>query len=133
MSQSKERKKQWARENKEKVNEASKRSYRKYRAERMRTRRERAFKESYGVTYEWYEEALHRQLGVCAICLQPPTGKRHFASLHVDHNHATGKVRELLCGKCNAMLGLAKDSQTILTRAIQYIEKHSGATGCTSS
>ncbi len=40
----------------------------------------------------------------------------------VDHDHQTGFVRGLLCRDCNAALGLFKDSQEILERAIGYLE-----------
>ena len=53
-----------------------------------------------GVTDEQYEALLAAQHGVCAICGNPPKTRR----LHVDHNHRTGKVRGLLCFRCNRAL-----------------------------
>ena len=44
--------------------------------------------------------------------------------MHVDHCHATGRIRALLCGACNGMLGLAKDKPATLRAAADYIEKH---------
>jgi hypothetical protein len=41
--------------------------------------------------------------------------------LVVDHNHATGKVRGLICNSCNHMLGVAKDSIDVLRSAIEYL------------
>jgi len=53
-----------------------------------------------GVTDEAYEALLDAQGGGCAICGAKPKTRR----LHVDHDHATGKVRGLLCHRCNRAL-----------------------------
>lgn len=53
-----------------------------------------------GVTDEEYAAMLERQGGGCAICGARPKTRR----LHVDHDHATGKVRGLLCHRCNRTL-----------------------------
>jgi hypothetical protein len=66
---------------------------------------------------------------VCKICGTKNPG---LASWHIDHDHkcCPGKkscgncVRELICGSCNKMLGLAKDDPEILKSAIAYIELH---------
>lgn len=60
------------------------------------------------------------QEGQCAIC---GTAKE---KLVVDHNHATGHVRSLLCHLCNAMIGCARESSDILVRAAAYLyaEQH---------
>ena len=52
-----------------------------------------------GVTDEVYAQLLERQGGVCAICGNPP--KAGGRRLDVDHDHATGEVRGLLCWTCN--------------------------------
>jgi hypothetical protein len=43
---------------------------------------------------------------------------------HVDHDHKTGKVREVLCFTCNVMLGQAQDDPALLVRAVAYLQKH---------
>jgi hypothetical protein len=60
---------------------------------------------------------LESQGGVCAICKAPP-GKKW---LHVDHSHKTGDVRGLLCGNCNAAIGMTKESVSILNKMIEYL------------
>ena len=46
--------------------------------------------------------------------------------LHVDHDHKTGSIRQLLCVDCNHMLGRSKDNTSILSKAIEYLNKHTG-------
>jgi Recombination endonuclease VII len=68
-----------------------------------------------------YDAMLTEQGGVCAICKQPdPEGK----ALAVDHDHETNENRGLLCGLCNKAIGLMKDSQELLQRAIDYLRSH---------
>ena len=77
----------------------------------------------YNLTLDEYRLMLERQRGVCALCGRPPTVRAK--RLHVDHDHATGKVRGLLCISCNSGLGLLKDSPALLRKAARYIE-HGG-------
>lgn len=64
-------------------------------------------KAKFGITPEDYDVMLRKQHGKCAVCRQPEkvVGK----SLAVDHDHNTGKVRGLLCGSCNQLLGIFED------------------------
>lgn len=81
--------------------------------------REKSYQDKYGITVEDYNQMLELQNGCCAICLE-----EFVETGHVDHDHATGAVRELLCISCNNMLGRAKDNPDILLRAAKYIIKH---------
>jgi hypothetical protein len=73
----------------------------------------------YRMTEAQYNELWQRQDGKCAICLNLcPSGK----ALHVDHSHTTGKIRGLLCKRCNMTLGLLHDDVSILQRAIDYLK-----------
>ena len=72
---------------------------------------------SFGITSEDYDRMFSEQNGVCAICSNPPTKR----SLHIDHCHKTGKVRGLLCYRCNIMLGSARDDIQILTNSLFYL------------
>lgn len=71
----------------------------------------------YGITIEQYNLMLAAQNGVCAICKQPEKNK----NLSVDHNHATGKVRALLCEHCNRGLGHFKDNPILCSAAATYL------------
>lgn len=72
---------------------------------------------AYGLTMEEYEVILIKQNGMCAICKNLPGKKR----LHVDHDHKTGKLRGLLCFKCNVGLGNFGDSTELLKAALEYL------------
>lgn len=80
-------------------------------------RRQDRLKSKYGITTPEYNQILSMQKGVCAICGRAP-GRR---SLAVDHDHDTGKVRGLLCGRCNSALGLLGDNLVGVERALQYL------------
>jgi hypothetical protein len=75
----------------------------------------------YGVSLEQYEAMQEAQAGLCAICHKPPSGKNQ---LSLDHDHASGQIRELLCVKCNTLLGFANDDLALLQAAIAYVIKH---------
>jgi len=68
----------------------------------------------YSITKEQWEELAAKQEGKCAICLR-------YLPLRVDHNHATGKVRGLLCHSCNLGIGIFEDDPDRLQRASEYV------------
>ena len=85
-------------------------------------------KKKFGMTHEQYQAILDSQDGKCAICggydiISPITNLRRV--LAVDHNHATGKIRGLLCRNCNRGIGLLGDNIERLEVAIAYLKKHS--------
>jgi hypothetical protein len=79
----------------------------------------------YGITPDQYIQMMFDQNGLCAICEGPETHliKGKLPLLAVDHDHETGKVRGLLCSRCNNGIGHFKDSPTLLQRAASYVEK----------
>lgn len=83
------------------------------------TTRNKQLRLYYNIDNSEYETRLAQQGGVCAICSQPPSSTSR--RLHVDHDHRTGKVRGILCSKCNRGLGLFNDSQILLTAARSYL------------
>lgn len=72
----------------------------------------------YGLTPEAYQARFAEQCGLCAICRRPE--QRH-PNLAVDHDHATGRVRGLLCTDCNTGIGKLGDSPERLLRAVEYL------------
>lgn len=77
-------------------------------------------KERYGVSRDRVLDMLEAQDDRCAICFQ------YGFAPHVDHNHASGALRELLCFKCNASIGMMEESLPRLRNAIKYLERHNG-------
>lgn len=92
----------------------------KYAATQPARSRRYQLRVKYGITDAGFDELLAAQGGCCAVCrtANPPgRGQR----LHVDHDHATGKVRGLLCTECNVGLGKFKDDPELLRRAAEYL------------
>lgn len=56
------------------------------------------------------------QGGRCAICGDP--------AQHLDHDHATGATRQLLCQRCNQGLGLFRDEPGLLYAAALHVDAH---------
>src|SRR4051812_17892870 len=73
----------------------------------------------HGVSDEEYERLLASQNHGCAICGRGPQGRKQ--RLCVDHCHAVGHVRGLLCDACNRGIGLLGDDIDRLNRAIAYL------------
>ena len=69
-----------------------------------------------------YKKLLESQDGKCSICGSFP--KRNGPRFAIDHDHATGKIRGVLCSRCNRGIGLFKENPQWLRRAAEYIENH---------
>jgi cytochrome c551/c552 len=82
----------------------------------------------FGITRAKYGDMLLAQGGACAICHQPETATRNglMKALAVDHCHASGEVRGLLCVACNTGIGKFKDDRNLMLSAIKYLDKHQG-------
>src|SRR5580704_15394655 len=78
----------------------------------------------YGLGRGQYAAMLEAQSGVCAICHGPERQKFEgkLKKLAVDHDHATGKARALLCHACNSIIGYADDNVERLEAAIEYLK-----------
>lgn len=76
---------------------------------------------TYGVTLEEKLEMLAKQGSMCGICTTP-ISQEDGQKAALDHCHKTGKVRAILCKKCNSLLGFARDDVQILQNAIKYLQ-----------
>lgn len=90
------------------------------------SRRWAHIRKRYGLTEDGYADLLTSQGGVCAGCGGPPV-KSGGPNFHVDHDHATGLVRGLLCGHCNHVLGMVKDDPDRLLNLVAYLRKFSNS------
>lgn len=77
-------------------------------------------KSKYKITEEEIRGLMDAQLGCCPICLE---SLDHLGDgYHIDHDHKTGRVRGLLCFRCNAVLGKMKDNINYFKNAINYLQ-----------
>lgn len=141
-------KKKYQQKNQEKIN-AERRAYRLANREKMRAAklkwesenpemvamqkvrkrlREEAYKANHSLKYHYditlndYDTVLGSQNGVCAICCTARVTTKS-KRLFVDHCHATGKLRALLCNHCNMGLGFFQDRTDLMLRAISYVKE----------
>lgn len=80
-------------------------------------------KRNYSMTQEEYGHMFLRQGNSCGICKTKKfggMGKRP----QIDHCHTTGKIRGLLCSRCNMGIGQLQDSIEVLNLAIEYLKLH---------
>lgn len=68
-----------------------------------------------GITVDQYEALRERQGGMCGVCKRRP-------ATDLDHCHATGKFRGLVCAACNRILGTVQDDATLLRRLAAYVD-----------
>jgi Recombination endonuclease VII len=87
---------------------------------RARKYREWHLRKRFGLTIDVYGALLAAQDGTCAICSTPT---ENDSALHVDHDHETGRVRGLLCMRCNNALGLLRDDPEVLSNAVDYLHR----------
>jgi hypothetical protein len=91
--------------------------------------RDRYLRKAYGVDHVAYDELFRRQKGKCAICGTRTAINGASHELFVDHDHATGMIRGLLCMQCNRGVGSFRDNPALLRSAAEYLEV-SNATRC---
>ncbi len=78
----------------------------------------------YGITVERFAEMLLSQDGKCACCFkQFDVEGKSFDRPCVDHNHTSGQVRDLLCGRCNLAAGNVLDSSKFADNLSAYLRK----------
>jgi len=97
------------------------RNWKKENKERLRTEH---IGSRYGLTQERYDEMRVEQNNCCGVCGVVFDTTNTNTTPHVDHNHLTGKVRELLCRACNSGLGQFRDNSELLRKAANYLDKH---------
>jgi len=87
-------------------------------------------RKKFGIEPDVYVAHYKRQRGRCAICRDPipnyldselTTDHRLGSGTCVDHDHATGRVRGLLCGPCNKAIGYLKDDPKRCDAAAKYL------------
>lgn len=87
--------------------------------------RTRLMRSKYGIEPDDFDRMNEACKGLCEICNGEAELHQGYQTLCVDHCHTTGKVRGLLCRKCNQALGLFQDSIENLEAAISYLKERS--------
>jgi Recombination endonuclease VII len=93
-----------------------------------RNAKQRARLRERGMSVSEYDRMVAAQNGVCAICRRQSRSVRcgKVLRLSVDHDHVTGRVRGLICNRCNMGLGNFDDEPAFLRAAAAYLELASG-------
>mgnify|MGYP000456790067 CR=1 FL=1 len=87
------------------------------------TEREKTIYHRFGLLPHELKELCEKSEGKCAICEAPPESERNARpNLSIDHCHTTGRIRGLLCTRCNIALGSFDDNEDYLLKAIEYIK-----------
>ena len=84
------------------------------------------YRRNYGITDAELAQMKEDQNNQCFLCGSEGFligNNNHSEKLAVDHDHATGRVRKLLCHNCNRALGLFKDNPELMRKAADYVEK----------
>lgn len=81
--------------------------------------RDSYLRRKYGITLEDYATLFKGQKGKCAICGNKPKKQ----SLHVDHDHKSGRVRGLLCFRCNYGFGFFRYDRAIYAGLVSYVQQ----------
>lgn len=83
---------------------------------------DKLIRSEYGISTDERRDLETKQHGRCAICNDKPHASRR---LSIDHDHATGAVRGLLCTRCNTTIGLLNDSPELIRKMLEYCQRHS--------
>lgn len=99
------------------INKSTTDYYNRNKSKLVKVRKEYHYKRLYNITLDQRNQMILEQDGCCYIC-------QIKGKLVVDHCHATGKVRKMLCDRCNWTLGHINDDVSILPKLKLYIEEH---------
>lgn len=99
---------------------------RQHRAQNRDIYKDAELRRDFGISIDQYRQMLEAQQGLCSVCGKPETGIRQgkLLTLAVDHCHATGEIRDLLCGACNKGVGYFRDDPALLRKMADYLERH---------
>lgn len=99
-----------------------------FREKIRRNRHSYTLRDKFGMTLADYDKMHEAQQGLCAICHKPETkvsGTRGTVKrLSLDHNHATGKARGLLCMRCNTAIAMFDEDAYRFGSAVRYLAQH---------
>lgn len=106
---------EWGKKNRERLNEYQRK--RNAKPENKIKQKARNLKNNFGLTLEEYNDRRSAQKELCPICTKP------LGKAAVDHNHATGQVRDIIYTKCNLGVGFIENSSHLLKPMHDYLAK----------
>lgn len=121
-----ERIRRLTREQPEYLSEIRRRSYAKHATRRRLEKAEGDLRRLYGLSVEDLERLYLEQDGRCAICRESVALRDGPQGMHVDHCHRSGRVRGLLCPRCNHGIAKFSDDPYRLRMAAAYLEGSNG-------
>jgi hypothetical protein len=99
---------------------AYQRAWRRNNPERTKRHKRASACKRYGLTLQGWDHLFASQDQRCAACRADEHGGRNW---HVDHCHLTGRVRGILCHRCNVALGMLEDSPERVLSLHEYVTK----------
>ena len=87
--------------------------------------RQSSWERRYGITPDQFQSMWDAQKGLCLVCSDPLRMDRSGHA--VDHDHATGRVRSILCSRCNCAVGQVREDERIALAVAEYIRTHCAA------
>lgn len=118
-----DRQKEYYKENKEYILNRNKKYDKENISKLAVARKNSSLKRRYGITLDQYKSMSSLQGNKCFVCKLPEKREQKgiVRSLSVDHDHATGNVRRLLCYDCNTALGLLREDLTTIGSLYRYV------------
>lgn len=117
--------KKWRHTNSDKHKKYHAEYYQKIKEKRRDYFKNNTLMRKFGISLDEYNRMCVHQNNKCLICgceEQALSKDKRRKSLAVDHCHITGKIRGLLCSRCNIALGLLDEDITIFEKAIKYLK-----------
>lgn len=108
-------------ERKERKRKSDLEDYYKHHEQRREQQIDSRLRNRYGISKDEYDAILLNQDGVCKICREFKPGPK---SMHVDHCHSSGKVRGILCSRCNLKVGLIENNRDWIIKADEYLREN---------
>ena len=115
---------EWRRNNPDKVRAVRQRATKKWQAANRDKMRCAHLRRTYNMTLDDYKHMLADQNGCCAICGSSSPNNGDVTVFAVDHDHATGNVRGLLCNPCNRGIGYLQDDVDVVAAATDYLRRN---------
>lgn len=114
----------WQKENPDKTRIINNKATKKYKKTHPDKSRDIHLRKSYGITLIQFNEIINKQNHCCPICQKKYDQSKKHLSYSVDHDHVTGKFRDVICQSCNLMIAYGLENYQIMQSGIRYLRRH---------